>query len=258
MVVDIGDILISKLLTLPFIDKYAGVVKTIQYKTTKDSKIKSVPASVRATITDCERGQYFDLCPDSTKKSVLFLEDRGTRLVRRQGGRNYFRASFDLICWLNMPQLGYEGASYSAIAVTGIITKFPVKPFNSGIYNGISITVQGEESKTRNPFAKYNYDETVGQYLMHPFDYFVLPIDVDFMVTQACISALAVGDPAPCQPSNVVRYVTIIDRATQEVIAQLTLGEVYEVDRLRRIIQTLTDPAPITIVQALSNENNNP
>lgn len=251
MVIDIGDILISKLLTLPFIDKYAGVVKTIQYRTVKDGPVKSVPASVRATITECEQGRYYDLCPDSTKKSVLFLEDKGTRLVRRQGGRNYFRASFDLICWLNLPQLGYDGASYSAIAITGIITKFPVKPFNSGIYNGVQITVQGEETKTRNPFAKYNYDETVGQYLMHPFDYFILPVDVDFMVTQACLTALAAGEPAPCQPTNVVRYVSIIDKETQEVIAQLTLGENYEIERLRQIIQTLTDPPPTTIIQVL-------
>lgn len=197
MTTEIGEIIIDKIKNLPFIDKYAGVVKTIQYKT-QDGKIKSVPASVRATIAECEDGRYLDLCPDTTKKSVLFLEDKGVRLIRRQGGRNFFRASYDLICWLNMPLLGFTGASYSVVAINGIITKFPVNPFNSSVYNGILITVQGQEPKSRNPFAKYNYDETVGQYLMHPFDYFILSIDVDFMVTQNCLSAALLTEAEAC------------------------------------------------------------
>lgn len=197
MTVDIGNIIISKIETLPFIDKYAGVVKTLSYKDDKGA-IKSFPASVQTTLEECGTDRYKDLVLDSSKKSVLFLEDRGTRLIEKKGDRTYWRSSLNIVCWLNMPKLGYSGASYSSVAIIGIISKFPLSPFSSSIYNLIDIQVQGQEPKSVNPFQRYSFEETEKQYLMYPYDYFVLPVDVEFMILNRCLSEAALETELNC------------------------------------------------------------
>src|SRR3954468_10611581 len=133
MTEDIGDIIISKIEPLPFIDKKASIVRTLEQ--IDAGKKKTFPASIRQTLEEGENGRYMDLCPDSSKKSVLFLDDRsGTRLQKKEGKRLYFTTSLTLLCWLNLPKLGVEGTTYSSAAIAAIISKFPASPFTSGIY----------------------------------------------------------------------------------------------------------------------------
>lgn len=203
MINDVADIIIDKIETLPFLDKYAGLVKTLSYtRTDKDGRKvkKTFPAACNLTLEECEGGKYKDLCPDNTKKSVLYLEDvGGVRFVKREGGNFYWRASLNLVCWLNLPKLGYEGCSYSATAIYSIIAKLPEIPFNSGVFNRVTIRVQGQQTTSQNPFTRYTYDETVNQFLMYPFDWFVLPIEVEFITNKACLSITPIGTPLNCK-----------------------------------------------------------
>lgn len=205
MVVEIGDIIIGKINTLPFVDStaIAGVVKPIKYKskpktgTTVTEKI--FPASCRTTFAECESGRYKSLVPDSSKKSVIYLESKPARLLSRTGPLSVWQASYDLICWLNMPKLGFEGCSYSATAITSILSELPDKPFNvPNKYQRVSIRVTGEGSKQDDPFLKYKYDETITQYLMYPFDFFVLNITVDFTVDKRCLTVAPIGTEIAC------------------------------------------------------------
>lgn len=202
MIIDIGNIVIDKVKDLPFIDKYAGVVKVITYnQPTEEGRVlkKIFPVSCRLSQEDCvTSGQYLDLCPDSKKKSVLYLEDKYVRFIKRDGDVFYFQASFDLICWLNIPLLGLSDCTISSKAILSTINSLVSQPFNSSIYQRISISPLGEEGKTRNPFAKYTYDEAVNQFLMHPFDYFILPLNVDFAINKKCINDFEVGAPIGC------------------------------------------------------------
>lgn len=199
MVNEIGNIIIEKIKDLPFIDKYSGVVKPISFKTDAGVK-KTFPAACVLTEEECRRGDYKDLCPESGKKSVLYLEDKGARLLKKEGGVFYWRASFDLVCWLNMPALGFTDCSYSAIAIMGILSALPASPIPSqGIYSRINFIPVGEVSKATSPFLKYSYDETINQYLLKPYDYFVLNIDVEFAINKACLTPQALTPPIPCK-----------------------------------------------------------
>lgn len=201
MTIEIGDIIVDRIKTLPFIDKYAGVVKVVTYKAKNTSggfEKKTFPASCRTTLEECESGRYKDLVPDSTKNSVLYLEDKGARIIRQVGSRVYWKSSYDLIGWLNMPKLGFTGCSYSGIAISGIISRFPVKPFNSGIFSTVAIRVTGVPGRTTNPFSKYSYDESITQFLMYPYDFFVLNIDVDYFVDQRCLTPETLNPPIIC------------------------------------------------------------
>lgn len=198
MNVAIGDIIIDKIKTLPFIDKYAGVVKTIRFKNA-EGKEQRFPAACHATLAECESGKYKDLCPDSDKKSVLYLVDRGVRFIKREGSLIHWQGGLDLVCWLNLPKLGYDGCSYSAIAIAGIITKLPGTPFNvPNTFQRVQIIPSGENSKENDPFSKYTYDETVKQYLMYPFDYFVLQLETQFITDARCLTVATLDAAIAC------------------------------------------------------------
>lgn len=200
MLNEIGDIIIGKINTLPFLDQYAGVVKPIKYKSAATNNVeKTFPASCKSTLEECESGKYYELVPDSKKKSVLYLEDKGARFIKKDGPFVSWQASYDLVCWLNKDLLGFTGCSYSAIAIMGIIDKLPDIPFNvPNKYQQVKISVIGQAPKSQDPFAKYKYDETITQYLLHPFDYFVLQMVVDFNIDKRCVNTAAIQTPVQC------------------------------------------------------------
>lgn len=199
MVNEIGEIIIGYIKQLPFVENISGVVKQISYKTETGVK-KTFPASCILTAEQCKTGDYKDLCPDNSKKSIIYLEDKGARLIKKEGPMYFWRASFDLVCWLNLPALGFSDCSYSAIAIMAILSKLPGSPVPSnGIYSRLNYIPVGEVTKAQNPFAKYTYDETINQFLMKPYDYFVLNIDVEYCIDKRCLTAQSINPLIPCK-----------------------------------------------------------
>lgn len=205
MIIDLGDIVIDKVKGLPWVDKYAGIVKNLSFNSIdKDGKKvkKTFPAYCRTSWEECESGRYTDLIPDNAKKSVMYLEDKGVRFIKKDGRRYIWRASMNLVAWLNLEKLGSTTCSYSAVALTGILSKLPETPFNNGNYQLIQINAIGQEPKSNNPFSKYSYDETVQQFLMYPYDFFVLAIEVEFSLTKACLTAPPLGPDLSCENTS--------------------------------------------------------
>lgn len=201
MITQIGNIVIDKFKDLPFVDKYAGVVKAVTYneKTTSSTIKKIFPAACTLTATECENySRYLDLCPDSSKKSVMYLEDTGLRLNKREGNYLYFSVQLNLVVWLNMPKLGYTDCSYSSIAIIDIIKSIPIKPFNDGNYHMVNINFVSQQPKSLNPFSKYSYDETINQFLMYPYDYFVLALNIDLRMDLRCLDITPINTEIDC------------------------------------------------------------
>jgi hypothetical protein len=256
MTIDIGDIIIDRLSTLPWLDKYTGVVKTISYQSkNKDSGtiIKRMPAYCRTSAADCSSGRYIDLCPDSRSKSVLFLEDNGVRFVKRDGNRYFWRASYNLVVWLNLPALGYEGQSYSGIAINGILSKFPPTPFQNvgSIYQQVNINLDGQLGSNSNPFAKYSFPEEITQYLMYPYEALSLPITVDFMTNKACLDIPYVPAPNDCVNLRPSLFKVTIKDQNGNILQEFTSTATYYVEVLSQVQQTLSTPA-VTIIQTLT------
>jgi hypothetical protein len=198
MIIEIGNIIIDKISTLPFLDKYTGVVKPISFNDEKGAK-KIFPVACNLTLEQCLNGKnHEDLCPDNSKKSVLYLEDKSMPFIKREGDLFFFQANYDLICWLNIPKLGLKQCSVSAKAFMSILNELPSTPFNSGVYQRIMINVLGQEPKSKNPFLKYTYDIETHQLLMYPYDYFIMPLQVAFAVNKRCINELILADPISC------------------------------------------------------------
>ena len=128
----------------------------------------------------------------------MYLEDTGLRLVSKEGNYLNWRAQYNLVVWLNLPKLGFNGCSYSATAMLSILKKLPARPFNSGQHHLINIQAVGQQPKTTNPFSRYSYDESVNQFLMYPYDFFVLLLDVSFQNDLRCINIASLSPALDC------------------------------------------------------------
>ncbi len=178
--------------TNQFIDKLAGVVKviTMQDKNETDSTIiKSFPISSNTSLEECKKpGAYKDLIPNSKYGCMVYLEEEsGVEKINEFNKVKQYRTSFLLVGWINQQKLGSYDTSITGSIVNTIIGAISVKPFNSGIYQTIQIEVTGQNPKSLNPFSKYTYDEENTKYLMAPYDYFSLKVDVIVNVNLSCI-----------------------------------------------------------------------
>lgn len=203
MTIELGNILKSYLEPLKsdgisstkFIDKIAGVVKTA-VRSGKDSNngkiIQSFPIACGTSFEDCNKnGSLTDLVPNSNLGCIVYFEDLGVRLLSKSGQLRNWKASYRMVGWINMKKLGSDRCSVSGTIINTILNQFPEGQFNppSTPYQRCSIEVLGQDPKSLNPFSKYSYDEDKTQYLMHPFDYFSMQVDVDFSVHKSCVVA---------------------------------------------------------------------
>lgn len=191
MTVEVGNIIVGYLQGLTFIDKLAGVVKTITKSDVDGNNNpirKTFPVACGLEFQDCiNKGKYQDLVPDSKLKSIVYLEDSGIRLIRKEGYKNVYTASYRLVSWINQKALGYvDDCSITSKIIDVIISRFPDIPQTSGYYQELLIDVVGQDPKSLNPFSKYSYDEDRTQYLMRPFDYFSLQLEVTFKRDRRC------------------------------------------------------------------------
>lgn len=204
MITDIGNI-IKSYLTLPFIDKLGGVVRVIT-KTETDSSGRSIrksfPVDCDVTNDDCLAGRYIDLVPNSKYMSVVYFEDEGVSIVDQNIRDFTFEASLKLVAWLNLKKLGKTACSNSALAYLSILKALPTRYFNQTIngvpYSRILITPSGQDIKSPQIFSKYSYEEEKTQYLVYPYDYFAMDINVKFTVSKSCVPDWTNGEEIVC------------------------------------------------------------
>lgn len=212
MTTEVGNILKSFLEPLrvggtgtnQFIDKLAGVVKTIS-KSDLDSSnnrvSKTFPIACGTSFEECSQSNaYTDLIPNSALGCIVYLEDLGVRLLGEESNKRHWKASYRLVCWINQKQLGYDDCSITGQVLNTIISQFPKGFFNATgtIYQRCSVEILGQDPKSLNPFSKYSYDEDKTQYLMSPFDYFSIQIDVNFSVDNRCLTPFEKTTPIIC------------------------------------------------------------
>lgn len=202
---DFANLLDSYIAELPFADKHAGLVRTVttreQANDTK-TKISSFPVACSASAVDCAApGKLKELCPDSSKKSVIYCEENGgTTFLGFEHNNLKFRCNIRVVGWLNLNKLGITSCSWSAIAILNIIAALPAVPFNyiGKPYTRCKVVSISEAEKSAAIFSRYTYDEPVTQYLLYPYDYFALNISFEFTVPRSCISQLVLDNPINC------------------------------------------------------------
>jgi hypothetical protein len=181
--------------SLPFVDVVAGVARTIQYTHVDPNGSKhnyKIPVSWDTNITPCYAGQKpeKDLVPDSSKRGILYFEDNGATLERDTSYGNRYRATVNLICWYNKAKIVdnvYAHVQSTFIEMIKDALKIGRNPFNQAPFTGVIITITKIAPQDNTSFKKYTYNETTRQYLMPPFEFFNLTLDVRFTIAEDCI-----------------------------------------------------------------------
>ena len=183
----LANIIKGKISDLTWIDKIAGLVQTVNIKIDKVSK--SYPISCDVDYEVCIKGAYQDLAPNSKKDSIVYFEDKGVSFVQRIGNRIKFRSSLRLVCWLNLKNIygatcdaEVEHGNVSGDYVIEVIKALPSVPFSEGDFIGITITDISQAERSVDIFSKYTYNEQATQYLLFPFDFFALDLQIEFTI----------------------------------------------------------------------------
>ena len=190
----IDTILTPKIAVLDFVDRYAGIVRTINIAEgngTETGIVKRYPVACDVTGADCANiGIYQDLVPNDTKKSVIYWEMIAPMSnVGYTSTRNFFEKRFRgtarLVVWLNLAKLGIENCT-DAVNIIPILEKEITTrgKIMGGVFDGAQLRIQplkmvAQEINT--VFGKYDYNKLKNFYL-YPFDFFA--IDVQFTLEQ--------------------------------------------------------------------------
>lgn len=197
---ELSSILKARIQNLPFIDKLAGLVQTVEITSyvddetnpanvkTKEIKNKfPVSYDVTGVADDCT-GPEKDLIPDSSRKSITYFEDFGSTVTGNIDGIIDFSSKLRLICWLNRDRLvGDAYKEISAFCISAIIGKLTAKQFsNAGIFTQLNVKPQAIQPQNANLFSNYTYDQNVRQYLRPPFEFFGIDLLCTYKVSGKC------------------------------------------------------------------------
>lgn len=204
---ELGNYMMSILQDLPFADVVGGLVQTLENNDTSGEKTikKKMPVSLyhnQDNEDECRTSiSQREFVPDSSKKSIMYIEDGGAVPVSMEGGGMRFKSNLVVVAWLNKKKLVDNYSSLiSAPCIYLVLDAFMGKnPVN---YQGLTRIEfkQGRILPQDNRlFSKYTYDEKETQYLMPPFEYFGIELTAEYVVTrQTCLNGVNFGDYGNC------------------------------------------------------------
>jgi hypothetical protein len=173
----IAEILKDQLTGLAWVEKIAGLVRPVTY-TDKVGNKKTYPIYFISDPTLCDSGDYTDLVPNSSKMSILYFEDRGMNVINAGCQFIDISSNIKLVCWTNLKLIN-PAYSSALLLKLEVIRTIPINIPNTDWVTKINTTFAGDD--LTNPFTPYTYDEQK-QFLMWPYDYFVLNYQVRFSV----------------------------------------------------------------------------
>jgi len=207
----IDTILSPQIKALAWVDKYAGIVKTINIAVdnqTDKGEIKRYPVACDVQNGDCvNTGLYNELTPDDSKSSVLYWElispaTNSGFTKTKDFYTKRFKGTARLVVWLNLAKLGLTECN-GAINTLPILEKIITQKGKilSGIYEGSMLWVEPRavvKQDIQTVFGAYDYPKLKNYYL-YPFDFYA--IDVNFTLDQCLAKG---GTFAPLVPLDCV------------------------------------------------------
>ena len=205
---ELASVLRNKLTGLPFVEKLAGLVQTVEDLTFSDDDTQTILYRKRFPVSydvvgagnDCT-GREKDLQPDSSKKSIIYFEDFGSRVNTLNDGMIDFASSLRLVCWLNRNLLvGDAYQEITAYCMTAIIGKLCNPKYqNLGIFAQLLVKPTIIPAQNSDLFSRYTYDQNVRQYLRPPYEFFGIDLQCTYKSSSKCYDAINFNNPT-CTP----------------------------------------------------------
>lgn len=207
MIAEIASILKTRIQDLPFIDLIGGLVQTVtETQPIGEGETKKVKFPVAYDITaNCgnnpEANQPHPMIPEHSRRSIFYFEDYGTssQPARTPSVQN-FVSNLRLVAWINNHALfstTFEDNRTQMMTMILQALGIGGNPTNAGNFRRMSISVTRLPVADASLFSKYNYDETIIQYLMPPYSCFAIDLAVKYEVSSACIPNVVLN-PSIC------------------------------------------------------------
>lgn len=198
-------VLMARLFNLPYIEKFGGIVQVIQKvipAVDGKSNIKRIPISaVHQAPANCSLAEATSIhfIPESKLKGMLYFEDGGSTVDtgRRHTGLNFWRSRLRLVVWMNQKLLKEKfDNQMGSQAMNEMISLLCTNPVNYEVFKQVKVEVASIPANTSALFTAYDYDEKETQFLMPPYDFFAIDLDVTFGIPKHCKVPM-MPDPNP-------------------------------------------------------------
>ena len=189
MIYEIVNAIVTELTTLSFKDVLVGIAQPL--KINDNGKVRTVPAAYNANPTACQVGSYYlDLVPNSSKKSIIYFEEEGTRI--NSYTKEYVDMSSEvlLVCWFNYKKIN-KTLHTPTLLVANVMKLIPSRLANMTYINSIRIEFKEELAHTPQIFSRYSYNEAEHQYITYPYDYFALSYTINYRVNLDCVPLIS-------------------------------------------------------------------
>ena len=206
----IDKVISPKIKALSWVDRYSGIVRTINIAMGNDTDkgiVKRYPISCDVQGVDCNNiGVYQNLVPDDSKKCVLYWEmispmSNAGMTKQKNFYVKKFKGTARLVVWLNLGKLGMNNCTDSFKLVPILEKEITTKAkLVGGDLDGSMIWIEPQrmvKQDINTVFGGYDYDKLKNYYL-YPYDFFA--IDVSFVLDQ-CLSkggSFTEGTPFDC------------------------------------------------------------
>ena len=184
---------------LPFVERYAGLVQTVEkidIDVNQNNVRKRFPVATEVFINNICQSNEQIITPDSGLKGLIYFEDNGTN----PDGKKYV-SNLTLICWINRAKIVSNIYSeITGIAIQNILNKIGIdeNPENVSMFQGLTVSLTKIFPQEASLFSKYTYDESVTQYLRPPFEFFGLGLQIKYGINSKCIEPLTITENEVC------------------------------------------------------------
>ena len=189
---------------LPFVERYAGLVQTVEkidIDVNQNNVRKRFPVATESVLNGVCSSNEIIMTPDSSVKGIIYFEDGGTTPMGRKGSRFLYSSNLTLVCWINRAKVVSNIYSeITGIAIQNIIEKMRVdeNPENVSIFTGMTVSVVRILPQEASIFSKYTYDETITQFLRPPFEFFALGLQIKYGINSDCVEPLTITNEEVC------------------------------------------------------------
>ena len=197
-------ILLDRLQGAPYLEHTSGIVQQVR-RHRKTEEVMSVdevfPFSSFATPSETGK-MNMAMVPDSKKKSLLYFEDGGIRVMGVSSRGIQYRSSIRLVCWFNTAMINADNDKLMSQKIMGDVIAKITTPRNVSEEPFLLLNASVSQIPAQNSsiFTPFTYDETKTQYLLLPYDFFAIDFEVDFVFSSRCMIPVVVGEPAKCGP----------------------------------------------------------
>ncbi|HCC71260.1 MAG TPA: hypothetical protein DEQ09_08940 [Bacteroidales bacterium] len=192
----IAELLRDQIDDLNFVERTAGLVRSLPMKIeTEDGAVtKNIPVALN-NETPCEPEEMMALVPDSDKMSIIFFEDGGINITRRDSWYIHCESTLTMVAWFNLPMINPDYTD-ATLLMAHLVAAVPKYIDNDDFITRILVVPIGELDK-ETVYSQYDLDLAENMYFAFPYDYAAFQFNVIFAIPKNCLDKIII-DPDEC------------------------------------------------------------